>query len=278
VIPSDLPGLVADAVLRSPKYRRVWPDFVHRLAAAELEHRRSQKEAVKAVKNKLHQVGAAYAGSPPEYSTWLAELQGIDRAAHPDAFRQACMSMMSAHASTRERLPILEEIYAVTLKDMAPIHSVLDAACGLHPLAIPWMPLASGAQYYACDIFLDLLDFLGEFLQLAGLTGWAGPCDLTTAVPGMSVDVVFLMKALPCLEQVDRHAVSLLERFNTRHILVSFPVQSLGGRSRGMQEYYPAHFARLLGSQRSGASWDSARFDFDTEIVFRLDRSPGADP
>ncbi len=263
------PEQVVEAVSASVKYRHVWPEFTRRLAAAELAHGRSSKEAVKAVKNKLHQVGAAYSEHIPDYAGWLERLAATPMQENPEAFTETCQELMGAHASTRERLPILEEIYKVTLADLAPIHSILDAACGLNPLTAAWMPLAPGARYYACDIFLDLLDFLNGYFRLAGLDGEAFPCDLISGVPEKNVDVVLLMKALPCLEQADRHAsAAILESMPARHALVSFPAQSLGGRARGMEDYYPAHFAALL----EGRGWVSRRFDFETEIVFRLDR------
>lgn len=260
---------VVGEVQASSKYRHVWPEFTRRLSSLELAHGRSPKEAVKAVKNKLHQVGAAYASPAPDYAAWLAALEKIDRQADPQGFQQACRQLMAAHASTRERLPLLEEIYQVSLADVAPVNSVLDAACGLNPLAIPWMPLAPGAVYTACDIYLDLLAFLQAFIPLTGMAGAACPCDLTAGVPAVQADVVLLMKSLPCLEQVDKQvSARLLDTLRTRHILVSFPSLSLGGRSRGMDDYYPAHLAALT----QGRDWSVRRFDFDGEIVFRLDR------
>ena len=150
--PNDIEALVAE-IHDSPKYRNVCPAFIRSLGTQELQKRPSFKEAVKATRNKLHQVGGAYFEHPIRYAQWLTELQQAAQNDDPDtALRQICVRLMAQHASTRERLPILEHFYARTLAEIAPVHSILDIACGLNPLAIPWMPLAAGAAYYAIDI------------------------------------------------------------------------------------------------------------------------------
>ena len=63
---------------------------------------------------------------------------------------------------------------------LPPIRSVLDVACGLNPLAIPWMPLAPDVHYYACDIYADMIAFLNGFFQIAGIDGQAQACDLVS--------------------------------------------------------------------------------------------------
>ena len=47
---------IVAAVLKSPKYRRVAPELVARIAESELGKRSGEREALKAVKNKLHQI------------------------------------------------------------------------------------------------------------------------------------------------------------------------------------------------------------------------------
>jgi hypothetical protein len=162
-------------VQTSAKYRQVVPELIRRLGAQELDRRRSFKEAVKATKNKLHQVGAVYFPAQARYERWLAHLAA---AASPEALRAACHEIMAGHASTRERLPLLDQLYARALAELAPVHSVIDVACGFHPLAIPWMPLAPGARYQAIDIYVDLMTFLDAALPLLGVEGQAVAADV----------------------------------------------------------------------------------------------------
>ena len=180
---------------------------------------------------------------------------------------------MAHHASTRERLPVLESFFAEALASLAPVHSVLDVACGLNPLAAPWMPLAPDATYTACDIYTDMLAFVGDFLALAGLTGRAAPCDVGGPLPDLPAgraDVALILKTIPCLEQVDKAAgLRLLDAVDAAHVLVSFPVRSLGGYNKGMVEHYEARLHALLAER----GWPVTRFAFETELTFLVDKS-----
>ena len=259
---------VVAAVRASPKYRSVDEGFVRRLAELELQKRRDWKEAVKATKNKLHQVGGAYQqeGGERVVLKWLAELEKID----PEELDQSrlgeyCRQVMAQHASTRERLPILDTFYALTLGSLAPVESVLDLACGLNPLAIPWMPLAPNAEYSACDIYTDQAAFLNRFFEKIRVWGEAKTCDLTHSVPATHAQVALLLKTLPCLEQVDKSiGLRLLDEVQADYLLVSFPAQSLGGRSKGMRENYAAHFKEMLGQR----DWSYEEFEFASEVAF----------
>ena len=172
---------------------------------------------------------------------------------------------MRHHASTRERLPILQAFYATTLAPLGPLRSVLDLACGLNPLALPWMPLAADASYYACDIYADMMAFLNQFFVLAGVRGQARVCDLVAAPPREPADLALVLKALPPLDQQAKHAGrDLLRALNARHILVSFPAHSLGGRGKGMAENYELRFRDLADAE----GWSIERFVFPTELAF----------
>jgi len=263
---SQLDQLV-DAVLTGQKYRNVNRDFIENLGSRELAKRSGLKEAIKATKNKLHQVGGAYLVSETHYSSWLDELR---RASEREQIRRACLSMMNYHASTRERLPILDQFYTTLLADLPPVHSVVDVACGLHPLAIPWMPLGEHVQYYAYDIYQDMIDFLNAFMSIIHVRGYARACDVIQHCPTSKVDLAFLLKAIPCLEQVEKTAgLRLLDTINANYLLVSFPVHSLGGRKKAMPANYEARFRELM----EGKNWPIERFEFASELVFRIDKT-----
>jgi 16S rRNA (guanine(1405)-N(7))-methyltransferase len=76
-----------------------------------------------------------------------------------------CERAMRSHASTRERLPDLDEFYAGVMQRTGALESVLDVACGLNPLALPWMGLPAGGRYLACDIYTDMVSFLNKILR-----------------------------------------------------------------------------------------------------------------
>jgi 16S rRNA (guanine(1405)-N(7))-methyltransferase len=180
---------------------------------------------------------------------------------------------MQSHASTRERLPFLSSFYATLLAEVAPVHSVLDIACGLNPLAIPWMPLAPDALYYACDIYQDMIDFLNACFPLLHVDGEAAICNVIQQCPAHKVDVAFILKTIPVLEQVDKNAGRrLLHSIQADHLVVSFPSASLGGRrggkGRNMETNYEAHLYELIAGQPGSIQ----RYSYDNELVFVIHR------
>lgn len=260
-LPLDL--LTAE-VQASAKYRHVCPDLIRRLGAQELRARRSLKEAIKETKNRLHQVAGAYLPGKMRYDDWRAQLTGAHTVS-ADAFREACRQVMAHHASTRERLPHSATLFQTTLASIAPVHSVLDVACGLNPLALPWMPLAPDARYVACDLYADMMAFLTDFFVCAGIAGHAERHDALTSLPAERVEVAFVLKFLPLLEQVEKGAgLTLLRALPADHVLVSFPTRTLGGRDKNMAAHYDASFSRLI----AGEGWRAERFAFENELCF----------
>lgn len=262
-----------EAISASAKYRHIDAEFIRSLGAGELAKRRNLKEAIKATKNKLHQIGAAYQDNTPRYARWLEALRAASQAADPVRLQNTCREIMNHHASTRERLPFLSCFYSEILADIAPVYSVLDVACGFNPLAIPWMPLAPGARYYACDIYQDMIDFLNDCFPLLLVDGEAEVCDAIQQCPTQKVDVAFVLKTIPVLEQVDKHAGRrLLESIHADHFVISFPAASLGGRRGGkgknMETNYEAHLYELV----AGQPWSIQRYSYDNELVFVIHR------
>jgi 16S rRNA (guanine(1405)-N(7))-methyltransferase len=264
VLVGDLERLVA-AVRKSAKYRHVCEDVVRGVGERELAKGRRLKEAIKATKKKLHQVGSAYLEGGMNYADWLNDLKAAS--GNSEDFRWTCVQTMRYHSSTKERLEVLDEFYATVLADLPPVRSVLDLACGLDPLAIPWMGLPDGATYYAYDIYEDMVDFLRAFMELTPVRGQALACDVLRSCPMPCVDLALVLKSFPCLEQIDKSAgAQLLDTIDARYLLVSFPVQSLGGRDKGMLANYEVHFRELI----AGEGWSVERFTFTTELAFLI--------
>ncbi len=254
---------LVEQVRKSAKYRHLSPDLIRRIGVRELAVRRNQKEAVKATKNKLHQVGGAYQERKIDFDRMIAQLAAAKD--DPAILRQTCREIMSLHSSTRERLPILDEFYTTIFAQLPPITTVVDVACGLNPLALPWMPLHPDVTYYAYDIYEDMMGFLADFLQMVGVNGRAQTRDVIGNPPTEPCDLALVLKTLPCLEQVDKSAATqLLDAINAQYILITYPAQSLGGRNKGMAEHYTAHFKSLI----NGRNRPYQRFEFQTELAF----------
>ncbi len=272
----DLDALVA-AVLAGRNYRAVSPEFVRAIGARELARRPNLKAAVKATKNALHQAGGAFQDAPLDYDRALSLLRDALAAnSSPDGepFRAALRAVMAGHTSTRERLPILEEFFATTLAQAPPPRRVLDVACGLGPLARPWLGLLPSTEYLAYDIYADQITFLNEVFALARWPGRAEVRDVIGRPPDAPADLALVLKTLPCLEAIEKTAPArLLDALPAPLLLVSFPAQTLGGRRKGMAAHYEAHFRNLLDAR----GWPAARFEFATELAFLVKKEEATD-
>lgn len=264
---TQLEALV-EQVLASPKYQAIDPTLVQTVGARELAAHRSLKAAVKETKGRLHQVAGAFLDRAPRYNAWLAELRAA--AGEPAALRAVCQTIMAGHASTRERLPQLEPFYRAIFGALPPISSLIDAACGLNPLAVPWMSLEPGAHYLACDLYADMGEFLTASLPLLGVTGEALVCDLTVGPPAGRADVALVLKTLPVLEHVRRGAGrDLLRTLAVDWLVVSFPTRSLGGRNVGMGATYAGQMRAIA----EGEGWGFQTLEFANEIVFLINKT-----
>lgn len=265
-----LEELVA-AVLSSAKYRHVSPDFVRSIGLRELTIRPNLKTAIKATKNALHQAGGAFHDAAPDYQRALMHLQEAC-GGNPtnETCGDACRAVMATHTSTRERLPILDEFYGTLFAALpSPPDRVLDIACGLNPLARPWMPLPQSTEYIGYDIYADQMAFLNDFFALTGYPGRAEVRDVIGSPPDEPADLVLILKTLPCLEAIDKHAPArLLDAVRAPFLLISFPAQTLGGRRKGMAANYESRFRALLNQR----GWPAKIYEFKTELAFLVNK------
>ncbi len=142
--PDESVSTLVEQVRKGAKYQSISTDLIASLLAVELAKRDSNRQAVKAVRSKLHQVAAAYQEKPIPYADFLAEINQLPLDLENSDVLAFLSRAMLAHASTRERAQILPKFYQRCLEPLGHIHSVLDFASGLNPLSIPWMPLQPG--------------------------------------------------------------------------------------------------------------------------------------
>jgi 16S rRNA (guanine(1405)-N(7))-methyltransferase len=114
-----------------------------------------------------------------------------------------------------------------------------------------------------------MIDFLSHGLALMPVQGSAKVCDVIHSCPTHKVDIAFILKAIPCLEQVDKSAgLRLLEAINADHLVFSFPAHSLGGKNKGMTANYESRFYKQVGHK----PWSIRRFEFPGELVFLVSK------
>ncbi len=249
------------------KYRSIHPALIGNIARNELQKGRSWKDTVKAIRNKLHQVGSAYQPQGIDYERLHSEMKSLPQDIHNPEVTRYFIQTMGNHASTRERLQILDHFYLETLASLSPLDSILDVACGLNPLALAWMPVSSSVQLTVCDIYEDQIEYLNAFFEHFNINGKAYCCDLTQQIPQEKAQVGLVLKTIPCLEQIDKNiGAKILQELPCQNLLVSFPAQSLSGKKKGMRQFYSEHFQTLLHNTK----WDVSTFSFPNEQVFLI--------
>jgi len=258
---------IVASLASSRKYANLCPDTLRRTARWAWERYPNVPTATKAAKRKLHQVFASFIREDN-----IVKVQRLVETIPPrpdhDQMRSICCEVMGLHTSTCERMRNVEQLYPALFSAIGgPPRRIADLACGLHPFALPWMGLSPGAAYVASDIDRRIVDALNTFFERSGISARAEWRDLLADRSRVSADLVFLMKALPGLEQQEKGgAERVLRRLDAEWVIVSTPTASLSGRDKGMHEHYDAMVSRLVGQ----IGWQARETRFDNEIFYIL--------
>lgn len=262
---ADIPQLAQD-ILASAKYSSsdLCVDTVIDLLEREIPLYRSQKEAVKAVRKKLHNIVAPYLGDPD----YAALAPALERAAAEGRTQEACAAILASHASTKERLAILPEFYARLFALTGRPESILDLACGLNPFSLPWMGLAPAARYHAYDIHRPRVDLINHFLRLLGHAPLGEVRDILVSPPDTAADAAFFFKEAHRFEQ-RQHGCNraFWQALRVRWLLVSLPPAGLTGRSSLIDGQ-----RRLVYQTIAGLDWPVTEILFQNELVFCIDK------
>ncbi|MHC1772627.1 MAG: hypothetical protein AB9907_13035 [Flexilinea sp.] len=256
-------------VLKGKNFRGMDILLTEQLVQREIRLSNNRKEIIKNVKSKLYQVSAAFRDEKKDYRNSLESLKSIIGQDDNDTLKAKCIVLMKGHASTRERLPILNSFYEQIFSQLPTISSVLDLACGLNPLAIPWMPLNEGFSYEACDLYEDMVSLLNGFFDALRIRGSAKQINLLDNYPDSQAELTLLLKTIPCLEQIDKKAgKKILTQIKSDFAVISFPAHSLSGRNKGMPQNYESHFLEICNPD----FWEINKLAFSTELAFILKR------
>lgn len=258
---------IEQAITKSRRYQTVAPTIVRRLARSALVSARGDMaDAVKRTKRGLHEIyGAFLPAGPPNYPALLRQLDAAVAQGDDSAVRAALSRAMSVHSSTRERLPQLADFYREIFRHIPPPATIRDLACGLNPLAAPWMELLPETVYIASDIDARLVDFVAAVLSKLDVKHRVEVIDLLAAPLDEPADVTLLLKTLPCLETQQRGTGwEIIDNINSSVVVITFPTKSLGQRSKGMFQTYSTSFE----SQANERSCDVQRLEIGNELIY----------
>ncbi len=260
------PAAVLEQLMASAKYGDLDEEFVRRIAGEASDRFRGQGDAVKYAKRKLHQAfGAFVTGSLGDAVRACAS---AIRSGAP--VRTACLTSMRRHASTAERVGVLEEFYRQIETWCGRPSAVADLACGLSPLAIPWLATGPDATYWCCDIDRDLSAELPRLSEPFGVALAAESRDLIRPASLPPADLVLLLKTLNTLEQQRTGAArDVLAALDAPQAVVSLARGSLSYRRR-----YSDDPLEVIGKAIAGSRYQLAsRADLGSEALLLLERS-----
>ncbi len=256
-------------VLASKKYHEtgVNPATIVDLIHQETPKHGSQKQLLKAVRRKLHNIVAPYLGDP-NYEELSEQLFNIPTSS-PDSpeIKAFCREVLAQHASTRERVPYLETFYTLLFEKTGKPETVLDLACGLHPLSYPWMGLPVSVKYHAYDIIQPRIDFLNHFFQKIGVDGLAENRDILVNPPQIHADLGLFFKEAHRFEKrqpgCNRQFWASLK---VDHLAISLPTQNLSGTHSLLDQQ------RRLIQENLPDDVQVEELLFNDEIIFLIDK------
>lgn len=265
---TDPRALAIAARLRDTrKYRHLHEPTLERISQWVIERYPSDRAAEKAAKRKLHQAYGAYI-TPRLISRAESLIAGLPPNPTLDELKPACRRILECHASTRERLDFLDQLYRDIEQVIGRPRSVLDLASGLNPFTLPWMALAPGASYRCVDIDCRLADLVNRMLCRLPGDNSAACGDVLVSIPPGDFDVVLLFKALTCLErQQPGVSEGFFSQLRADHVVVSFPTRSLGGRKPGMA----AHYDEIMCDLIAKLGWTATTLRIPSETVYLLE-------
>jgi 16S rRNA (guanine(1405)-N(7))-methyltransferase len=254
------------AVEASHKYRdlKIPHTTLEDILAYESKHSHSRKELEANFRKSLHNIVAPYLEdiNYPAETAALHELH--DQNPSQETLKAWCLERMSQHASSCERLPYLEIFYQKIFITIGTPISILDLACALDPLGLPWMNLPLTTRFFAYDIHQPRLDFLQTFFQYFYPQAQAIHQDILTEVPGQKADCAFLFKEAHRLEK--RRPGSNRELFaslNVKWLVVSLPGRDLAGH-HSLEAYHTS----LIQKAIEGRPWHLTTDMAGDELLF----------
>ena len=228
-------------LLKSKKYSDIAPAVLQRVCENASMRYSKPKDALKAAKTELHIINESYLTSDchKKAAALISGYSGSGMATD----KEFSLSLMRLHASSRERIEYINEIYSF-LSCFVNRNTVLgDIGCGFSPFALPFFDKAP-QKYFAYEINGETTGVLNRYFSAMSKNGYfAETLDAVSVVPEKHFDTVFLFKLLPVLQQQKKgRAFEVLMELDYSVGVVSFPLKSLSGREKGMNGHYSSFF------------------------------------
>lgn len=228
---------------------------------------KAYRSIVKSVRSQLRRVYGLFRDNPKERKTIVQELVVAPRQKRNSLIQQ----ILSTHSSTRERLPIYEQLYAKIFSITGKPKVILDLGCGINPFSFPYMKLKE-CSYYAYDLNEEEIESINQYFQLLhkenpSFSGKAIVADILKVKLPVA-DLCFLLKMTDVIDQGKGHKKTeeLLKRIPARHIVVSFATKTMSGKEMtAPRRSWMEWLCKRLG-------WEYLILEFPNEIFYVVKR------
>ncbi|MGB4594352.1 MAG: hypothetical protein WBI14_00410 [Anaerolineaceae bacterium] len=259
------PALI-ERVKRSRKYRDLGlpNDMLLDLLEKEALKSSSTTDLDDRFRAKLHNIIAPYLETI-DYELQIERLQKqpelLCDLAHEKNWAE---SLLSNHASSRERLPFLTELYETIWTEIGIPTSILDLACALDPLGLPWMKLPDTTSYLAFDIHKPRVDFLNVYFGLTHPNAKAFQQDILINPPEVQADVAFFFKEAHRMEKREPGILpQFFESIPASVLVVSLPATDLKGH-HSLDTYH----GNLIHNAIDSKPWQTTEAQVGGELLF----------
>lgn len=237
--------IITQKILSKSKYKNLLPEVVES-AVIEASKKYKPKEIESEASKLLHQTFGAFGGYGLDYEKYLNELNLSKN--NNEELKIKLKEIMNLHASTKERVEHLEEVYRNIFSKVENVNSILDIACGFNPLSIPWMNLSENVKYTAFDIDKQMMRFVDDGLKMVyPNNSYSIFAKNIFDFEFPEVDVTFAFKALQTFETIKKgSAKEILQKLKTKYLVISYPIKSLSGKNKGMSDHYKNFTEEIL--------------------------------
>lgn len=260
--PPDLNSLVA-AVKESKKYRDMnLPDAFLADLARQASLTAGKPHEIHAVFRKmLHNVIAPYL-EDIDYKHEISRLENSPSILSD--LPNYCLEVMRRHASTRERIPYLEKFFNTIFLEIGAPKSVLDLACALDPLCLPWIRLAEEATFTAYDVNGSRISYLQCLFELAFPFAKVIQQDIFIQPPAQHADCAFFFKEAHRLEKRQPGATArLIKALDVGVVVLSLPAMDLT-RHHSLESYHTQLVEKAVRSSNKTCK----KIKVEDEILF----------
>jgi 16S rRNA (guanine(1405)-N(7))-methyltransferase len=256
---------ITDKISNSKKYKSINEQTISRIVN-DVAKKYNRKQVENISKKLLHQIWGAYYTTRPNFNK--LEKKIFESINEGKLLKETVLPILSIHSSTKERVPILDFFYKDIFAITGTPNSIVDYACGLNPVTLPWMQLPSGSEYKAIDIDKEEISFFAKISKLyQNITFVPEVGDLFEIQNGKieNFHTAFLFKILPVLEQQQKGiTISIIKKINAKFIVVTYPTTSLSKNDKGMTKFYSNQFETLANEN----NWEYKKISLLSEIIF----------